>query len=62
MALCVEPVLMNEIWHYVQATVHLDSYMSLLSTLPAVRHWRVYTEGKACTRCLLKAIEWVSGI
>ena len=23
----------------------------LLSTLP-VRHWRVYTEGRACSRCL----------
>ena len=39
-------------------------YMLLLSTLP-VRHWtdwRAYTEGKACTRCLPKAIEWVNGI
>ena len=54
--LCVEPVLMNAIWDYVQATVHL-----LLLTLP-VRHWRAYTKGKACTRCLRKAIEWVNGI
>ena len=28
----------------------------LLSTLP-VRHWRAYTEGKACMRCLPKAKE-----
>ena len=27
----------------------------LLSTLP-VRHWRVYTEGRACSRCLPIAI------
>ena len=33
----------------------------LLSTLP-VRHWRVYTEGKVCIRCLPKAIEWVNDI
>ena len=26
----------------------------ILSTL-SVRHWRAYTEGKACTRCLPKA-------
>ena len=33
----------------------------LLSTLP-VRHWKAYTEGKVCIRCLPKAIEWVNGI
>ena len=38
--------------------LHIHSYSTfyLLSTLP-VRHWKVYTEGKACTRCLPKAKE-----
>ena len=30
-------------------------YFLLLSTFP-VRHWRAYTKGSACTRCLPKAI------
>ena len=37
--------------NYVKTLMLLCYLFLLLSTLP-VRHWRVYTEGRACSRCL----------